>query len=522
MKRISKLICLILATLLVFLSGCTQPTGNQLTVTFLNEDGTKLQEVKVNPGETAVYTAATPVKQSTDSDFYYEFTGWNTTLTNIQKNTTATAVFKSKINSTAVRTKYTNETKLTQVVSSSSKLDVDYVAEATVSSYVDGDTTFFWVSMSNGRQKISVRYLGIDTPESTYKVEAWGIKAAQFTKSKLQQAKENGGKIVLQAEEGNLKDGNDRYLCWVWYQPSAGEDFRLLNLEIIEEAYSDAKSYLDTKYEETFRLANARSQAFGDRIWGEKDPAFDYKAEGVKMTIKQILDEYSSPEAVWSEKDKGKKVYVEGTVVRRVGIASAYIEQVNNGYVTYDEDGNEVIVEGDGLTYGIYLYGGYNEVTKFDTIGREIYANANISYHYGSIQLVGVSNMTVSYLNDEVKTVEPIQLDGGMWTSENQEQYKYRLVEFKNLTVTGGKDDEDSDSYDIYTVTEDGVIVNLRVDQNTTIRVEGSSLKNKTWETFNGKTFESITGIVAVFQPYNGGPLVYQILITQNSDISYN
>ena len=216
---------------------------------------------------------------------------------------------------------------------------------------------------------------------------------------------------------------------------------------------------------------------------------------------------------------KGTKVYVEGTVVRKVGISSAYIEQVNEGYVTYDEDGNEVVVEGDGLTYGIYLYGGYNEVTKFIE-GNVIYTNANVSYHYGSIQLVGVSNSTVDLLEDEKQEVSAVQLDGSMWTEANKQLYKYRLVEFKNLRVTGGKDDEDSDSYDIYTVTEDGVVVNLRVDQNTTIRINNK--KNKTWTAFEGKTFESVVGIVATFQPYSGAQVIYQILITQGSDISYN
>ena len=172
MKNFNKFISLVLVTLLVLLTGCTQPSGNQLTVTFKNEDGTVLQEVKVNAGETAVYTAATPTKASDDADFYYEFSGWSQPTKNIQTNLTVTATYKARINKDAVRTKYTDQTKLTQVVSSSSKLDVDYIAEATVSSFVDGDTTFFRTSMSTGSQKISVRYLGIDTPESTYKVEA--------------------------------------------------------------------------------------------------------------------------------------------------------------------------------------------------------------------------------------------------------------------------------------------------------------------------------------------------------------
>ena len=64
------------------------------------------------------------------------------------------------------------------------KLDMasDTLKQAvTVKSYVDGDTTHFYVPedvMAGGVLK--ARYLAINTPESTGKIEEWGKKASNF------------------------------------------------------------------------------------------------------------------------------------------------------------------------------------------------------------------------------------------------------------------------------------------------------------------------------------------------------
>ena len=61
--------------------------------------------------------------------------------------------------------------------------------EATVKTYVDVDTTHFYVSsdlVEGGVLK--ARYLAINTPESTGKIEEYGEKASKFTKEKLSQA----------------------------------------------------------------------------------------------------------------------------------------------------------------------------------------------------------------------------------------------------------------------------------------------------------------------------------------------
>ena len=65
--------------------------------------------------------------------------------------------------------------------------------EATVKSFIDGDTTHFYCKeyvdervAINGALK--ARYLAINTPESTGKIEEWGKAAAKFTRSRLEQA----------------------------------------------------------------------------------------------------------------------------------------------------------------------------------------------------------------------------------------------------------------------------------------------------------------------------------------------
>ena len=251
------------------------------------------------------------------------------------------------------RTKYTDSLKLAYLPSASSSFDADGMSFATVDKYVDGDTTYFYANLSTGKDSISIRYMGLDTPESTYKVEPWGIAAAKFTKDKLS----NAESIILQSDPTGLLDSNGRYLGYVWYRTTAADDYRCLNLELIEEGYSPAKGMSGALYMQEFYDAGTRAQAFKDRTNGEDDPTYDYSAKGQKYTIKQILETFGTPEAIASEEFKGTKVYIEGLVTRKLGISSAYIEQVDNGYYTADEDGNEIFVPGDGKVYGIYVYG---------------------------------------------------------------------------------------------------------------------------------------------------------------------
>ena len=405
------------------------------------------------------------------------------------------------------RTKYTDSLKLALLPSASSTFDVDGMCFATVDKYVDGDTTYFYANLSTGKDSISVRYMGLDTPESTYKVEPWGIAAAKFTKDKLS----NAESIILQSDPTGLLDSNGRYLGYVWYRTNSTDDYRCLNLELIEQGYSPAKGMSGALYMQEFYDAGTRAQAFKDRTNGEDDPTYDYSAKGQKYTIKQILETFGTPEAIASEEFKGTKVYIEGLVTRKLGISSAYIEQVDNGYYTTDEEGNETFVPGDGKVYGIYVYGGFEENLKLQE-GNYIITNANISYHTGALQVVGVSNIRIE-VESTGNPVTPKAITSSEWKNINDE-LKYRLVQFESLKVVGGKDDDNTDAYTIYAETPDGVRVNIRIDSNVALKVTGI-IKNKTWETFKDMTF---TNVIGVIQPYYND---YQLMVMSLDDLGY-
>ena len=72
--------------------------------------------------------------------------------------------------------------------------------EVTVYNHVDGDTTHFNCSWAKDGV-LKARYLAIDTPESTVKVEEWGKTAAIFTRSKL----ENAESIIIESDTSSIE-----------------------------------------------------------------------------------------------------------------------------------------------------------------------------------------------------------------------------------------------------------------------------------------------------------------------------
>lgn len=139
----------------------------------------------------------------------------------------------------------------------------DGVGRVTLARAVDGDTAHFYTT--NGTY-IKVRFLGVDTPESTMEKEAWGKAASNFTKNMLN----NASVIVLEREE-QVTDTYGRYLAFVWC------DGVLMNLELVQNAYSNAKLSSSSKYYDAFFDTEIVICATGRRIWGEIDPDYDYE-----------------------------------------------------------------------------------------------------------------------------------------------------------------------------------------------------------------------------------------------------
>lgn len=293
---------------------------------------------------------------------------------------------------TNLYTTYTDETKMDFSYDGKSFV-TDGVGEVELQSCTDGDTATF----IDGSNSFAVRFLGIDTPESTYRLDPWGKKASAYTCEKLT----NAETIVLESE-GEKQDGNGRYLAWVWY------DGRLLNLELIEQAYSTAKGLSGSKYEDLIYDVELKVQTTKRRVWGETDPDYDYSYEGAEVSIKDIVSNLDDFEGV--------KITITGVVAAKGG---------KHPYIV-DEEG-----------YGIYLYLGYDNSTKFE-IGNEVTVKGLTLSFYptgekltGSPQLVGFlrSNTTVI---SEGNVVTPRSLEVGNLQVSDLGSF----VEFTNLTVT--------------------------------------------------------------------------------------
>jgi micrococcal nuclease len=165
-----------------------------------------------------------------------------------------------------IKTPYTDKLKLTASYAGKNFIN-DGIGEVTLFRSIDGDTAHFYC----GNEVVKVRFLGVDTPESTIQKEAWGKAASDFTASILR----NAETIVLENIELS-KDVYDRYLAYVW------ADGVLVNLQLVEEAYSDPKIGLDSPYFEYFMQAGVEAKKTGRRVYGEIDPNYDYENKRFK------------------------------------------------------------------------------------------------------------------------------------------------------------------------------------------------------------------------------------------------
>lgn len=378
----------------------------------------------------------------------------------------------------------------------------DGIGEVQISQFVDGDTAHF--KTKNG-EKITVRFLGVNTPESTYKVEPWGFAASNYTKKALK----NAYKIVLQSEdlEDRFDTTGERYLSWVWIVSEDG-DTRLLNLELAEQALAKAKA-TDTHLADVFTEAVYDVTINRCRIYGyNNDPDYDYSKESQAMSLKEVKDEYGSIEAAVQGKDKGKKVVVSGVVTRRDGICSAYIQQYN---------------EEDNKYYGVYVYGGYNPKTELK-VGNSVIIEGKIGYYFGTLQITDITVKVKSFAPSDTSSVINIEEieDNSVINIENSALIG-NIVNLSNLTVTGGSDDDKSNAFTIRTnyVNASGQNVRLDIRVGDNITLAGPDGRITSYEYFNGKTIKSLIAIVSYYDyntdDTNNGYI--QMMLTSFEDI---
>ena len=371
--------------------------------------------------------------------------------------------------------------------------------EVTVKSFVDGDTTHFYVPtdvMDNGVLK--GRYLAINTPESTGKIEEYGKKAAQFTKEMLSSATS----IIIESENStwNPDSTGSRYLVWVWYKTADDADYRNLNIEILQNGLALPNSAASGIYGEAAVAANRQAKEHGYNIYsGQKDPDF-YYGEAVELTLKELRTNIAAY--------NGIKVAFNGIVTTNSGTQGVYVE---------DYDAETDMYYGMYIYYGHGLNGGGLDVL---TVGNEVRIVGTVQYYEtgnsyqvsglnyrqtkpkdpGNIQKLSdghtpayVLTAPDAFVNGKVS----VEREDSVTEAPYAEMALGTSVEMKNLTVKHvyTTENEDSSSFGAMTLTceADDVSVSVRT---VVFRGEDGSLITE--DAYLGKTID-VKGIVDTF-----------------------
>ncbi len=384
----------------------------------------------------------------------------------------------------------------------------------TVHAFVDGDTTHFNVPSSVVESGVlKARYLAINTPESTGRIEEWGKKASAFTREKLSHA----SSIIIESDtsEWNVDSTGGRYLVWVWYRNSESEEYRNLNIEILQNGLAIASNTAGNRYGSIAMAALNYAKDQKLNVYsGEKDPDF-YYGDAVEMTLKELrlnVEEYN-----------GIKVAFDGVITMNDG-GSVYIED-------YDPD--------TGLYYGISVFYGYNLPGKgldilsvgnrSRIVGTAQYYEAGETYQVsgltykqmkpkdpGNIQKISDGHQGAYVLTDaetftsgKVMVLSP---DGASQVFDYAYLALNTTIEMHNLTVESIHTEDDPTSSNFGAMTLHCVVDGQKIRVRTAVLVD-SDRKIITADAYQGKTID-VRGVV----DYHNGS--YQIKVLSAKDIT--
>ena len=393
--------------------------------------------------------------------------------------------------------------------------------EVTVKSFIDGDTTHFYVPESVAQNGVlKARYLAVNTPESTGKIEEWGKKASNFTREKLESAES----IIIESDNGtwNLDSTGGRHLVWVWYKPAGSDTYRNLNIELLQNGLSVASGSADNQYGEICVAAITQAKAQELHVHSKKDDPDFYYGDAVPVTLKELRTN--------TEMYSGIKVTFEGVVCRESS-QTVYVEE-------YDPETD--------MYYGMTVYYAYNLTgaglgvlktgNRVKIVGSLQYYETGGTWqvsdiHYAdmrpndpnNIQLISQGHtpanrpITGSQLNGETVTVE-------VWAGQDSEISTIQTFDYAQLALSTSVSMENLYVTDVYTTsnedsankgamtltcqTSDGQYVSVR-----TVVLRDAEGNLITADAYRGKTI-NITGIVDFFSG------AYQIKVFTPDDIT--
>ncbi len=350
------------------------------------------------------------------------------------------------------------------------------VAKLKLKSVTDGDTAVF--HLANGEEDsytnplktphsyLTVRFLAIDTPESTSSIAAWGKKASNYVRGLL----ENAEGIIVDASSIDTSDTNvyptqeskyqagarldsngTRWLALIWYCPDGGNpddlhSYRSLQLDVIEECYSfytgnlgetgyvyfadeekepklyNRYEYGSLKMKDVLFEAELRMSTLEKRYTGnEKDPNYDYsktpyRCENRKESIK---DAYEN----WDEyMNQGKFIALTGVITAFIG---------NNFYFE------------DAAGYPLYVYMGINgkSIGSLFSVGDTIEIRGRLAEYGGQKQMSDIvwdkSTFTkITNENDMIPMPEIIEISESDFDAKKLDPLLGKLVKVTKMSTS--------------------------------------------------------------------------------------
>ncbi len=370
--------------------------------------------------------------------------------------------------------------------------------EVTVHNFVDGDTVHFNVPeavMPGGILK--ARFLAINTPESTGKIEEYGKAASNFTREKLS----NAVSIIIESDtaQWDADSTGDRYLVWVWYKTADMSDYRNLNIEILQNGLAIASSSANNIYGDTAMAAIAQAKALKLNVHsGEPDPDFFY-GDAVELDLKELrlnVEDYNGMKVAFNgivTINSNNGVYVESFDSESdmfYGISVYYGFGLSGHGLRILEAGNEVRIVGTVQYYetgGTWQISGlsYRAMDPDDPSNIQMISQGHTpSYRLTDPEVFANGSVDVS-VGEDIRTVPYAQLALGT------------TVEMKGLLVTDvyTTDDPESSSNGAMTLTCQAGDVSVSV---RTIVLRDAAGNMITSEVYLGKTID-VKGVVDSF-----------------------
>ena len=392
--------------------------------------------------------------------------------------------------------------------------------ETTVTAYVDGDTTHFAVPTSIVKTGVlKARYLAINTPESTGKIEDYGKKASNFTKEKLK----NAVSIYIESDTSvwETDSTGGRYLTWVWYKPDENSEYRNLNLEILQNGLAIASSTANNRYGDI--CVKALDQAKANKLLvhsGKPDPDM-YHGAVQEITLKELRSNLADYEGI--------AVAVEGIVTREFG-NSVYIQE-------YDEETD--------MYYGIGCYYGFYKGPMLDifSMGNRIRMVGTLQFYEngGFYQISGLeyyeypedddaemvrfisAGHEVTYPETSIEqfTSGKVEIitDTGKQTYDYAEMALNTTISMNNLQVINVRTTENDESSADGALTITCKVGDKTIDIRTQRRFTDTNGNVVTASYFEGKTID-VKGLVEYFKYYGDEKGQYQIKVVAFKDIT--